>query len=116
MTSPFLPPESNCGRVPTQTLGWALLAHALPEPIKERQMAGGWGSLYYRLRDVCYGTFQTIDSASCSTQRKPNGRPRLISVRYDMELTDLHDVFQRVLGWAGELGYSFRIDGRSLTI
>jgi hypothetical protein len=34
---------------------------------------------------------------------------RLMSVSYNTELTDLHDVFQQVLGWSGQLGYSFRI-------
>ena len=37
---------------------------------------------------------------------------RLISVSDDTELSDLHDVFQRVLGWSGDLGYSFRIHGK----
>ena len=37
---------------------------------------------------------------------------RLISVSDDTELTDLHDVFQQVLGWSGQLGYSFRIHGQ----
>jgi hypothetical protein len=37
---------------------------------------------------------------------------RLISVSDDTELSDLNDVFQRVLGWSGELGYSFRIHGQ----
>jgi|SRR5271165_2676322 len=37
---------------------------------------------------------------------------RLISASDDTELTDLHDVFQRVLGWSGNVGYSFRIHGR----
>ena len=29
---------------------------------------------------------------------------RLISVSEDTELSDLHDVFQQVLGWSGDLG------------
>jgi Plasmid pRiA4b ORF-3-like protein len=33
---------------------------------------------------------------------------RLISVNEDTELSDLHDVFQQVLGWGGDLGYPFR--------
>ena len=37
---------------------------------------------------------------------------RLISVNEDTELSDLHDVFQRVLGWGGDLRYSFRIHGK----
>ena len=37
---------------------------------------------------------------------------RLISVCDDTELSDLHDVFQQVLGWSGDLGYSFRILGK----
>ena len=37
---------------------------------------------------------------------------RLISVSEDTELSDLHDVFQQVLGWGGDLGYSFRIHGK----
>ena len=37
---------------------------------------------------------------------------RLISVCDDTELSDLHDVFQQVLGWSGDLGYSFRIHGK----
>ena len=37
---------------------------------------------------------------------------RLISVSDDTELSDLHDVFQRVMGWSGDLGYSFRIQGK----
>jgi hypothetical protein len=37
---------------------------------------------------------------------------RLISVSDDTELSDLHDVFQQVLGWSGDLGYSFRIHGK----
>ena len=37
---------------------------------------------------------------------------RLISVNEDTELSDLHDVFQQVLGWGGDLGYSFRIHGK----
>ena len=37
---------------------------------------------------------------------------RLISVSEDTELSDLHDVFQQVLGWSGGLGYSFRIHGK----
>ena len=37
---------------------------------------------------------------------------RLISVSEDTELSDLHDVFQQVLGWSGDLGYSFRIHGQ----
>jgi hypothetical protein len=37
---------------------------------------------------------------------------RLVSVSEDTELTDLHDVFQQVLGWSGQLGYSFRIHGQ----
>jgi len=36
---------------------------------------------------------------------------RLISVSDDTELSDLHDVFRQVLGWSGDLGYSFRIHG-----
>ncbi len=31
----------------------------------------------------------------------------------DTELSDLHDVFQQVLGWGGDLGYSFRIQGKT---
>ena len=30
---------------------------------------------------------------------------RLISVNEDTELSDLHDVFQQVLGWGGDLGF-----------
>ena len=37
---------------------------------------------------------------------------RIMSVSDDTELTDLHDVFQQVLGWSGQLGYSFRIHGQ----
>ncbi|HZC82460.1 MAG TPA: hypothetical protein VE222_12235 [Nitrospiraceae bacterium] len=37
---------------------------------------------------------------------------RLMSVSDDTELTDLHDVFQQVLGWSGQLGYSFQIHGQ----
>ncbi|HET6892763.1 MAG TPA: plasmid pRiA4b ORF-3 family protein, partial [Pyrinomonadaceae bacterium] len=37
---------------------------------------------------------------------------RLISVSDDAELSDLHDVFQQILGWSGDLGYSFRIHGK----
>jgi Plasmid pRiA4b ORF-3-like protein len=37
---------------------------------------------------------------------------RLISVSDETELSDLHDVFQQVLGWSGDLGYSFRIHGK----
>ena len=37
---------------------------------------------------------------------------RLVSVSEDTELTDLHDVFQQVLGWSGRLGYSFQIHGQ----
>ena len=37
---------------------------------------------------------------------------RLISVSDDTELSDLHDVFQHVMGWSGDLGYSFRIHGK----
>jgi hypothetical protein len=37
---------------------------------------------------------------------------RLMSVSDDTELTDLHDVFHQVLGWSGQLGYSFRIHGQ----
>ena len=37
---------------------------------------------------------------------------RLLSVSDDTELSDLHDVFQQVLGWSGDLGYSFRIHGK----
>jgi hypothetical protein len=37
---------------------------------------------------------------------------RLISVSDDTELSDLHDVFQQVLGWSGDLGYSFRIHAK----
>jgi hypothetical protein len=37
---------------------------------------------------------------------------RLISVTDDTELTDLHEVFRHVLGWSGDLGYSFRIHGQ----
>ena len=37
---------------------------------------------------------------------------RLISVSEDTELSDLHDVFQQILGWSGDLGYSFRIHGK----
>ena len=37
---------------------------------------------------------------------------RLISVSDDTELSDLHDVFQHVMGWSGDLGYSFRIHGQ----
>jgi Plasmid pRiA4b ORF-3-like protein len=33
-------------------------------------------------------------------------------VNEDTELSDLHDVFQQVLGWGGDLGYSFRIHGK----
>ena len=33
---------------------------------------------------------------------------RLMSVSDDTELTDLHDV----LGWSGQLGYSFQIHGQ----
>ena len=35
---------------------------------------------------------------------------RLLSVSDDTELSDLHDVFQQVLGWS--VGYSFRIHGK----
>jgi hypothetical protein len=38
---------------------------------------------------------------------------RLISVSDDTELSDLHDVFQQVLGWSGELGTPFGSTGRS---
>ena len=37
---------------------------------------------------------------------------RLISVSDDTELSDFHDVFQHVMGWSGDLGYSFRIHGQ----
>ena len=37
---------------------------------------------------------------------------RLISVSEDTELSDLHDVFQQVLGWSCDLGYSLRIHGK----
>ena len=37
---------------------------------------------------------------------------RLLSVSDDTELPDLHDVFQQVLGWSGQLGYAFRIQGQ----
>ena len=37
---------------------------------------------------------------------------RLISVSEDTELSDLNDVFQHVMGWSGDLGYSFRIHGQ----
>jgi len=37
---------------------------------------------------------------------------RLISVSDDTELSDLRDVFQQVLGWSGDLGYSFRIHAK----
>jgi hypothetical protein len=37
---------------------------------------------------------------------------RLISVSDETELSDLHDVFQRVMGWSGDLGYCFRIHGK----
>ena len=36
----------------------------------------------------------------------------LMSVNKDTELSDLHDVFQQVSGWRGDLGYSFRIHGK----
>src|SRR5258705_12189368 len=39
---------------------------------------------------------------------------RLISVSDDTELSDLHDGFRQVLGWSGDLGYSFRIHGMEL--
>ena len=66
---------------------------------------------YRNLEGCLRPSFQTIDFASCSAQRKRHGR-RLISVSDDTELSDLHDVFQQVLGWSGELGYAFRIHGR----
>jgi hypothetical protein len=37
---------------------------------------------------------------------------RLISVSENTKLSDLHDIFQQVLGWSGDLGYSFRIHGK----
>src|SRR5437764_10477602 len=37
---------------------------------------------------------------------------RLLSVSDDTELPDLHDAFQQVLGWSGQLGYAFRIHGQ----
>ena len=37
---------------------------------------------------------------------------RLISVSDDTELSDFHDVFQHVMDWSGDLGYSFRIHGQ----
>ena len=37
---------------------------------------------------------------------------RLISVSDETELSDLDDVFQRVMGWSGDLGYCFRIHGK----
>src|SRR5690242_11496778 len=37
---------------------------------------------------------------------------RLLSVSDDTELPALHDIFQQVLGWRGQLGYAFRIHGQ----
>ena len=37
---------------------------------------------------------------------------RLISVSDDTELSDLHDVFQQVMCWNGDRGYSLRIHGK----
>ena len=41
---------------------------------------------------------------------------RLISVSDDTELSDLHDVFQQVMSWSGDLGPGIRLgaDGRRL--
>ena len=39
---------------------------------------------------------------------------RLLSVSDDMELPALHDAFQQVLGWSGQLGYAFRIHGQEV--
>ncbi|MBV9489853.1 MAG: plasmid pRiA4b ORF-3 family protein [Verrucomicrobia bacterium] len=37
---------------------------------------------------------------------------RLLSVSDDTELSALHEIFQQVLGWSGQLGHAFRIDGQ----
>jgi len=37
---------------------------------------------------------------------------RVISVPDDTELTDLHEIFQTILGWSLHLGYSFLIQGK----
>jgi hypothetical protein len=37
---------------------------------------------------------------------------RLLSVSDDTELTALHEIFQQVLGWSGQLGHAFRIHGQ----
>jgi hypothetical protein len=37
---------------------------------------------------------------------------RVVSVPDDTELTDLHEIFQAILGWSLDLGYSFRIHGK----
>jgi len=37
---------------------------------------------------------------------------RVVSVPDDTELTDLHEIFQPILGWNLDLGYSFRIHGQ----
>ena len=37
---------------------------------------------------------------------------RLISVSDQLELTEVHEIFQTVLGWSGDVGYIFRIHGK----
>jgi hypothetical protein len=37
---------------------------------------------------------------------------RLLAVSDDTELTALHEIFQQVLGWSGQLGHAFRIHGQ----
>jgi transposase len=37
---------------------------------------------------------------------------RVVSMPDDTELTDLHEIFQTILGWSLDLGYAFRIHGK----
>src|SRR4051794_18008726 len=37
---------------------------------------------------------------------------RLLSVSDDTALPALHEIFQQVLGWRGQLGYAFRVHGQ----
>jgi hypothetical protein len=70
----------------------------------------GWTS---KVRPVALDEQQAVPSLQRVKHLGHTRAVRLGDARYgEVELIDLHDVYQEVLGWSSDLGYSFWIHGK----